>query len=340
VPENHREHIQFLVRRKYPASGVSRAPAPPSSFSSGSYVATMSSYAPEKDSRRAEIAKYAAQLSLMPSDEFTAFYELETAKFYEEESTRLQAIENARFFNLPYANADFDHWSRAAYWTLEEAVALSFGKNPEIVTWATIARWQNESGFALQFSRMLDLARRAVPWQQLFDPVSPGIFIGWARRNEIAFPQALEDAVRSRGNHIIDWKKTHDDLKKLYDASLAELAETRRHDLEVVRRVAAQRDDAMGQLDALTRAAVTGVSSDAALAPREGKISTREKDSLLRLVIGMAVKGYAYDPQLKRSERIVEIASDLEKTGVPLDADTVRKWLKAGAELLPAPVTE
>ena len=72
----------------------------------------------------------------------------------------------------------------------------------------------------LQYARLLDLARRAVPWRQLFDPVSPGIFIGWVRRNEIAFPQELEDAVRSRGNHIIDWKRSHDELMKMYEELL------------------------------------------------------------------------------------------------------------------------
>lgn len=70
------------------------------------------------------------------------------------------------------------------------------------------------------------------------------------------------------------------------------------------------------------------------------EISTRQKDSLLKLVVGMAVKGYGYDPRSKRSEQVAEIASDLAIAGVPLDADTVRKWLRAGAELLPPPQDE
>jgi len=55
----------------------------------------------------------------------------------------------------------------------------------------------------------------------------------------------------------------------------------------------------------------------------------------LKVVIGMAVGGYSYDPKVGRSDRHTEIAGDLERAGVPLDVDTVRKWLREAAELLP-----
>jgi hypothetical protein len=55
----------------------------------------------------------------------------------------------------------------------------------------------------------------------------------------------------------------------------------------------------------------------------------------LKVVIGMAVGGYSYDPKAGRSDRPTEIAGDLERAGVPLDVDTVRKWLRESAELLP-----
>jgi hypothetical protein len=99
----------------------------------------------------------------------------------------------------------------------------------------------------------------------------------------------------------------------------------------------AARDEAITQLAELRKSTATETTKQTC-AVRE--ISTRERDSLLKMVIGMAVKGYGYNPLVKRSEQVTEIASDLEKVGVPLDADTVRKWLKAGAELLPAPTDE
>lgn len=64
-------------------------------------------------------------------------------------------------------------------------------------------------------------------------------------------------------------------------------------------------------------------------------LSTSERNSLLKLVIGMAVRGYKYAPGASRSDVVPEIAKDLEEAGVRLEADTVRKYLKEAALLLP-----
>ena len=56
---------------------------------------------------------------------------------------------------------------------------------------------------------------------------------------------------------------------------------------------------------------------DAATEKKE--IGTRERDTLLKLVIGMAVAGYKYDPTVSRSKVTSEIADDLPNEGIPLD---------------------
>lgn len=61
-------------------------------------------------------------------------------------------------------------------------------------------------------------------------------------------------------------------------------------------------------------------------------LGTRERDTLLKLVIGMAVEGYRYSPGAVRNEAPAEIASDLAKHGLSITDDTVRKWLKEAAE--------
>jgi hypothetical protein len=65
------------------------------------------------------------------------------------------------------------------------------------------------------------------------------------------------------------------------------------------------------------------------------QLGTKERESLLKMIIGMARGGYAYDPKLNRSAVPQEIANDLAKHGVALDVDTVRKWLREAAEFLP-----
>ena len=67
----------------------------------------------------------------------------------------------------------------------------------------------------------------------------------------------------------------------------------------------------------------------------EKPLSARERDSLLKLAIGMAVSGYAYDPEKSRNSAIGELEKDLQSLGIPLDQDTIRKWLKEAAQLLP-----
>lgn len=64
---------------------------------------------------------------------------------------------------------------------------------------------------------------------------------------------------------------------------------------------------------------------------RGGDLGTRERDTLLKLVIGMAIAGYRYSPDAARSDAPAEIASDLAKLGMSVTDDTVRKWLKEAA---------
>ena len=69
-------------------------------------------------------------------------------------------------------------------------------------------------------------------------------------------------------------------------------------------------------------------------------LSQRERTSLLKLVIGMAMKGYGFDPNASRSGTAAEIAGDLHTSGLSLDEDTVRKYLNEAKELLPGDLTE
>ena len=70
---------------------------------------------------------------------------------------------------------------------------------------------------------------------------------------------------------------------------------------------------------------------------KEKPLTTRERDTLLKLVIGMAVKGYSYDPAALKSPIPKEIANDLAHLGISIDPDMVRKYLKdAVSTVLPA----
>jgi len=67
----------------------------------------------------------------------------------------------------------------------------------------------------------------------------------------------------------------------------------------------------------------------------EKSLATRERESLLKLVIGMAMKGYRYDPSALKNTAVPEIVSDLQELALTITDDTVRKYLKEARELLP-----
>ena len=72
----------------------------------------------------------------------------------------------------------------------------------------------------------------------------------------------------------------------------------------------------------------------------EKPLHTKEKESLLKLVIGMAIKGYGYDPSAARSGVPGEIVTDLAEVGLEIDEGTVTKYLKWGRKLVPSNINE
>lgn len=61
-------------------------------------------------------------------------------------------------------------------------------------------------------------------------------------------------------------------------------------------------------------------------------LGMRERDSLLKMVLGMAMEQYAHDPYAKRTETAGHIESDIASIGLTLDQDTIRKYLKEARE--------
>jgi hypothetical protein len=64
----------------------------------------------------------------------------------------------------------------------------------------------------------------------------------------------------------------------------------------------------------------------------EKTIGTSERNTLLKLVIGMAINGYKHDPVASKSNATKEIADDLASLGIGLHPDTVRKYLKQASD--------
>jgi len=89
------------------------------------------SHIPDKRKLRAEVEACRQELTALKPDDWEKRVAEERAKAFEEAWVKREQEEQALFFHQPWANADFSHWSKAADWRLDEAIALSFGKAPE-----------------------------------------------------------------------------------------------------------------------------------------------------------------------------------------------------------------
>ena len=313
-----KDRTEYLVLRKFP---FARAIEFPPSLNASRGRRTEAS-----PQLREALAAYRAELASLSSEEIAARYTAEKDREYQLAIEKARQEERGRFFNQPHAGADFEHWSKLAHWTLDEAVALSLGKAPERVNWETVSKYLQLSFFAVQYGRRRELALRAAQWKQLYDPVLPGIFLAWAKRLEIEVPAALVEAVQKRGP-IRDWKSLYDESAAVHakrEANWTALDEAKDRTIAAKDRIVAALEDRVRDLE-----------GQQTTQPAEKQLGARERESLLKVVIGMAVGGYSYDPKAARSDRPTEIAGDLERAGVPLDVDTVRKWLREAAELLP-----
>ncbi len=253
---------------------------------------------------------------MLPHDQLLSLYDAARAGALED----ARREESERFFNLPHAAADFDHWSKMEYWSLDEAVALSMGKAPEVVSWDKIKAFKEVSPFVRQYARLRDLTERAKVAQKLFDAVLPTIFIRWADNNEIAVPAELRERVTKRKGTLGDWKKNYEQLNAMYGERMQEWVDLSRKQSDLI----AAKQARIAELEKKLAEKQPRVAT--ADAPKIQ--SPVERQNMLKLIYAMAVKGYAYDPTQKRSSIISEIASDMALAGFSISDDTIRRYLK------------
>lgn len=259
----------------------------------------------QEEKLRLKTEAYKKKLLSLPQAELHEKYSQEKAK-------QDKKLEKGMFFNHPDTGADFDYWSKMAHWSLDEAIALSFGKNPEMVNWEKLKSnyAYQSSTFGQEYSKLQELTTRALKWQKLFDPVLPTLFIQWATDNDIRIPEELAEKVKVRHGNAFNWKKMYEDLLEKNNKNV---------------------EKANLIIEAKNKEIMALESAKAEAKP----MHTKEKETLLKMVIGMAVDVYGYKPDANRSPIPKEISDILTEKGLAIDPDTVRKWLREAAQLLP-----
>lgn len=227
--------------------------------------------------------------------------------FREEEA---RALYDEQHFHKPSADADFEYWARMPHWTVDEAVALTLGKAPEQLRWHTVEKAADRSSVAAEYRRRRELALRSLAWKHLTDPVLPSVFITWADRIGMTVPDGLRTALDAQA-------VKEPDYRSLYESLLAACAETENLVADVyeeLRKMKAHQDAAQAE----NRASKA--------------IGTKERESMMAIIAGMAMEGYKYNPASAKNLATKDIASDIAQVGLSLDVDTVRKYVSAAVK--------
>lgn len=215
------------------------------------------------------------------------------------------------------AENDVDLWGKMPYWRIHEGVALLCGEDPLRPDEISDLPAKRRAG-------IWELAQRALDVKRLSDPIEPILFLEWATQNNLSPPQLLLDTVAQYHEASVDWK-AEAELERVR-AEKAEKA------FDHYLKLAGKRESQIQELEAeIMRLQVqAGAPSDSAKAVA----LQRSIGSLVKLVGGMAIAAYGFNPHERRSSVVKQIQSDLDLKGIELDEDTIRKWLKEGGKIV------
>ncbi len=190
-PTPRKRAVEFIVNRRVPDFIAFRRPELTQRFWINRSI-------PERE-RPAFTAKIKEQAESVRSDLAKLDDEEFASVVHEESEIADQEMleEFAEIAELPLP-ADTDHYSRLAFWNLDEMAALSFGYSPLILSLEILKQEANWSDFALEYARVRELIDRAISNFELSPTTPPLQFIQWAARLEIQLPADLIELVKRR----------------------------------------------------------------------------------------------------------------------------------------------
>jgi hypothetical protein len=121
-------------------------------------------------------------------------------RFRKAELEKREREDRDAFFNQPSSKPDFSYWIYMPHWQPEEAVALSMGKEPRIVTEKTLkdnlSSRLNHSAFAREFLKRKEHIRRAQDIGDLDKHIDPTSFSNWASNHDWELDDGCKAALK------------------------------------------------------------------------------------------------------------------------------------------------
>lgn len=292
--------------------------------------------------------KYRKELQTLSDEEINRLYKPVAEKQEKERKEKIEEIEN-RLFHHPRMKADFYFWNKADTWTVEEFVALNFEKEPKLINKEYIIKNQRTSSiddffaefeFPKEYLKRLELISRSVEQfiesnhqekiKQIFNKKSiekvtlpTKYYIDWAKNKNITLPKELSELepITNSNKELLDRNsRLLEQYKELLKSSetLLEILKEKEKKLQISqddnKKLTAELQSVTDQFEKLKNEKILGIT---------------DKKSVLKMIYGMAVVGYSWDPEAKSSPATKEITTDInESCNKPITDDTVRKWLK------------
>ncbi|NBX53263.1 MAG: hypothetical protein EBT63_06425, partial [Proteobacteria bacterium] len=210
------------------------------------------------------INDYKEKLEKLSEDEFEKLYK-ELVKKKEairrkDEELRQEKINQREYewFLDPKYNADFDYWLKADYWSVEECLALAFGKNPRLINFAKIINFQHSinvsSKFVLKYLENFDLVERSINYFSLGTmicdkytktenkKVKPLDFINWAKSKNIELPKGLSELTKQDENNIKEIEVKFTSLQEKYNQLSLDKAGLKQQNEELQKKLSEKED--------------------------------------------------------------------------------------------------
>ena len=227
------------------------------------------------------------------------------------ESNRHEA-EVARFYQHANLPVDYADWARSAYWTGEQAVALSFGLDPDEIIWDRLAEQATLSPLAHQILRGLKRVKHSQNFGELPNNMPPHKFVEYLEFRKLAAPIQLFEAIKEFGRPIPDWRQRCSELQTL---------------LIEAQQAAIGTEGTLAQCER-ANANQTCIDRGQTLVEIETIAGLKKRiNSLQIMCLGMALHKYGLKSDGKPSSAATNIVKALATRGLSLSVDTVRDHL-------------
>ena len=242
--------------------------------------------------------------------------------------------EQARLFNQPHACADYELYGRMRYISRDEATALSLGRDPRVVSWATVKPYLEVSRFARVYRNRLELLERELQFNDAPDRIAPLDFLNWAHLMKLDVPDEFISATFDRGEPQKYWRDLCIETDEALVAAVAARDAARSELEQHLENASQQRQPTFqewsglnAEIEELKRKLADATSAEPALSPKT-------RTSLDKMIIGMALDSYGYDPRDVRSTVSEQLSKKLSRFEIVITGETVGKYLRAAAEQL------